>query len=152
MKHILATSALALILAGGAAYACPKGEGCHERHTAKMEEVLKNFPTDKAKLVRDMFAEMRSEYKGKRGMYKTHKTNMKELLTAKEFDKQAFIDNAKQVAEMHGKMKVQGAERLANVAAQLSQEERVKLAELLPKKGKKGGKGGKDGKGWKKKD
>ncbi|GEM_PF-5521944 len=128
MKKLLLTTA-ALMMVSGTAMA--EGQG-----KAKMQEALKAFPPAKAELVKSTFKEMRSEREANKGTHKAHRDEMKALLTAPSFNKSAFLAKAKEMTEIHGSKKLKGAERIADLAEQLNQEERKALAEIMPKKRK----------------
>ncbi|MDG1286672.1 MAG: periplasmic heavy metal sensor [Rickettsiales bacterium] len=130
MKKIFLTTA-ALVMISGAVMAAQSGD-----HKAKMQEALKAFPPEKAELVKATFKEMREERKANKDKHKAHRDAMKSLLTAPSFDKSAFLAKAKEMTQMHGSKKLVSAERIANLAEQLNQEEREALAEMMPKKGK----------------
>lgn len=138
MKKLLATTAAAFMLTtGGIALASPgDGAGPPPEHKARFEEALKKLPEDKAELVRAAFKEMREEHKSKWQSHKGERDAMKALLTAPEFDKAAFLNQARDMANKHVEMRVKGAERIADLATKLNQEERKVLAEMMPKKGK----------------
>lgn len=135
MKKILATTALAVML-GISSMAMA---GNHEDHKIKMEAALAKLPDEKAALVKRHFKEMRAEHRANRESYEKHRDEMKALLTASKFDKQAFVAKAKELASKHSSLKVKGAERLADLASKLNQEERKVLADILPKHGHKKG-------------
>lgn len=128
MKKLLATVAMATLFIAGAANA---GE-----HKAKMEAAIAKLPAEKAEMVKETFDEMREERKA---LWKTHKAEreeMKSLMVAPEFNKSAFVSKAEKMAEKHKVMKVKKANRIADVATQLNQEERKILMEAMPRKGK----------------
>ena len=135
MKKLLATVAMATLLISGASLA--------DGHKAKMEAALAKLPAEKAELVKSTFKEMRTERKANKQAHKSEREVMKQILTAPEFNRAAFVGKAQELSAKHGAMKVKGAEKIANLATQLNQEERKILAEMLPKKGKKGKRGGK---------
>ena len=139
MRKLLSTTAAVLMLsAGGVALAAPQGggmDGMRAQHKAHFEEALKKLPEDKAALVRKTFEEMRAERKGNWEGHKAEREEMEKLLTAPQFDKAAFVAKAKELAEQSVSMRVHGVERMADLAAQLNQDERKVLAELMPKKG-----------------
>ena len=111
------------------------GAGKH-RH-----ELLSQLPADKEMLFHQTMREVREKTTGIRQQIKALKTEMKNILTAPEFDDSMFLEKMKNVQELHITMKEALTEALVKLAKQFTQEEREILAELMPRKHRHRGRG-----------
>lgn len=133
MKKILATTLLVSMVGfGGMASAESHGDR-HERKGPPplMERTLEKLPDDKAALVRNFLQEMREGHKEKWQEMKQDREEMRALLTAETFDKEAFLRRAKETHKAKEKAKWQHHEKMAELASKLNAEERRILADAM---------------------
>lgn len=131
MKYLLSTTALALTLAfSGMAYAEP-GPGHDGPPPPPFEEALKKLPDKDAAAFRDTMKA--SHEKDKATFEQMHKLHgeLKAIITADTFDKNAFIAKNKQLDALHDKLHVNMTEALANAISKLPPDERKTFAEAM---------------------
>ena len=139
MKRIISTIMAVMLLTAPVAHANDhEGKEGRKQHRAQM---LEKFSPESAALVRSFFEEMRNEHKASKGKHKAKREEMKALLTAERFDSAGFVSHAEALSKVHQAARIEKAEKLAALASKLSHDERVLLADILPKDGKKKGKG-----------
>ncbi len=111
-----------------------KGEGI------AIGKIIKDLPKEKQDQIKAILSKDGTKEKMKALM-----TERKAILTAKTFDKAAFVKNAEAVKSLKESVKADKDAKMAEVLSLLTQEERQKLADKMDKKRKDGGKKGKDG-------
>ena len=147
MKKLLATSAIIITMAtaGVSLAEHHMGEGAHRGMPPQMEQALSKLPEAKATMVKQLFTDMREQRQAKREGMKAAHEQLRDMLKAKDFDKQEFLEAAAQVDKLKLENKMQFHQKLADVASKLTAEERAILVEAMPKPGKhhgrRGGKG-----------
>lgn len=135
LSTLFTTTALAAALAvSGMAQADPGMGGKHHRmgkHHERFQEALKELPDDKAKLVEEHFAKTREAHKAERqklrGLYK----ELRELATAPQFDKTAYLTKSSEIDTLRSTLRKQRDESFATVASELTQKERESLVKIF---------------------
>jgi Spy/CpxP family protein refolding chaperone len=145
MKKLLATTALILTLnIGGVALAQPDGHagGGHGFPPPQLQEAIAKLPADKAKLVTDTMKQMHEKRKaGWEGM-KAKRDEMRTLMLAEPFDKAAYLAKAAEVEDARHANATAMHQTIADLAGQLTAEERKTLLDAMPKKHWRHGKAG----------
>lgn len=137
MKRNLALSALlALLLTGAAAFAMAHGGGPFGIEKLK---AFSELPADKQKLIVDTFTAVKEENEGLRDEMKATHEKLRDILTAEQFDAQAFKETSEKLQGLMAKGFSSFNDAIAELAPQLTQSERQILAQLGP-----GGHHGKD--------
>lgn len=114
-----------------------KGRGIRQpRH-----DLLSQLPADKEMLFHQTMREVREKTVSIRQQIKELKAEIKNILTAPEFDDALFLEKIKSVQELHIMMKKARNEAIVRLAKQFTQEEREILAELIPQKHRPHGRG-----------
>ena len=100
-------------------------------------ESFSKLPQDKQTLVVETMETVRTENKELRQQAKELKKAMKGVLTAPEFDANAYQAYADQLQDIKVQMMIAKTGAIKDLASQMNQQEREVLLELMPK-GKKG--------------
>jgi len=100
-------------------------------------ESFSKLPNDKQTLVIETMESVHDQNKDLRQQAKDIKQAMKDVLTAPEFNANAYQTYADQLEALQIKRFSAMADAIKDIAAQMSQQEREVLVELLPK-GKRG--------------
>lgn len=136
MKQFLATTALVLSLAAAPAFAETKGADRHAEGKARVEAAIAKLPADKAALVKTYFETQKTNGKASFEQTRALRKEMREMLTAPQFDKEAYLAKSRQVQELQAKSQSDRAQALADVASKLNQQERAALMDAMkPHKG-----------------
>lgn len=138
MNKLLTAAALALAIAVGG-FTVSSADDHKSGFPKKFEEKISKLPKDKQELVKKSFEEGKAERKANWEKAKTLREEVKTILTAEKFDKDAFLAKSKEIAALKAESQTKGAERFADLASKMNVEERKILAEIMPKgrKGKK---------------
>ena len=137
MKRNLALSALlVLLLTGAAAFAMAHGGGPFGIEKLK---AFSELPADKQKLIVDTFTTVKEENEGLREEIKATHEKLRDILTAEQFDAQAFKETSEKLQGLMAKGFSSFNNAIVELAPQLTQSERQILAQLGP-----GGHHGKD--------
>lgn len=138
MKKLLTTSALVVALMAQGAFAAPEVGGGEAKapHHAAMQEKLSKLPEAKQALVKSMWEAGKDDRKADREEMKKLHAEKEAILTAPKFDKAAFLAKSQEIEAKRAANHAEREARMADVAAQLTQEERKILAEMKPKHGK----------------
>lgn len=114
-----------------------KGSGGRQaKHT-----LLSQLPADKEMLFHQTMREVRQKTVGIRQQINGLKGEIKNILTAPEFDDALFLEKIKSLQELHRMIKETRNEAIIKLANQFTQEERTILAELIPQKHRHYGRG-----------
>lgn len=114
-----------------------RGHGPHKMHH-KEKMLLKALPEAKRDLGREVFKKMKeSRDKGFSSM-KEKMENIKQIATAKDFDKEKFLSALKGLDESFSATKRESDVEIGDFLSQLSQDERIKLVAEFDKIHKKG--------------
>ena len=100
-------------------------------------EAFSKLPQDKQTLVVETMETVKTENKELKQQAKELKQAMKGVLTAPEFDANAYQAYADQIQALKVQMMTAKTEAVKELASQMNQQEREVLLELMPK-GKKG--------------
>lgn len=133
MKRLLATSALILTLAAGAAQA-GEGEckhGLKGMFKEQVEETLAKLPEDKATLFRDTMKGVKEQNKVKWEQLRTLREEKKAIVSAPTFDKDAYLAKTKEIQGIMGEMFTARNAAIADVLSQLTAEERATVVESI---------------------
>ncbi len=95
-------------------------------------EAFSKLPPDKQALVISTLNAAKEENKGLRDEMEATHDKLKEILTAEQFDAQAFKENAEKLQTLMARGFTSFTNAIAELAPQLTQEERGILAELGP--------------------
>ena len=136
-RNFVLTAVLGLLMTGAvAAFAMPPGGG---PFGFEKLEAFSKLPADKQALVISTFSAVKEENEGLRDEIEAAHDKLKEILTAEEFDAQAFKQSSETLQTLMAEGFTSFTNALAELAPQLTQEERGILAEIGP-----GGRHGKD--------
>lgn len=109
-----------------------EGKGRGERKFK--QDIISQLPPDKEMLFHQSMREAREETAENRGEIKKLKKEMVDILTAPAFDENLFHEKKKSLQILCQKNRQAIDTRIAGLAAQLSQEERIILAKMMPQK------------------
>jgi uncharacterized membrane protein len=133
MKTFLSTTALVLLLATSTVAIADdttsgKSEGSHH---AFMDNALSKLPEASATKFRETMHKSRE--KDDDLATKSHglQDELKSLLTAKTFDKSAYLSKSKELSKLRSTMQDHRTKAFATAASHLSQEDRTVLAENM---------------------
>ena len=96
-------------------------------------ESFSKLPSDKQTLLIETMSKVREENSSLREDMQGARKSMIDALTAEKFDPNAFQQSIDKMHDLHGKRIQAMAEAVKSLAPQFTQEERVILAEILPK-------------------
>ena len=129
-RNLMLTVVLGLLMTGAAAtFAMPGGGG---PFGVEKLEAFSKLPADKQELIVSTLSAVKEEKKALRDEMKATHEKMKEILTAEEFDAQAFKENSDKLQALMAEGFTSFTDAIAELAPQLTQEEREILAELGP--------------------
>lgn len=132
MKKLLATSAIILALVSTSGIAQAKEWGRHGGMHKHIEETLAKLPEDKANLFRDTMKKVREENQGQREKLRTIGQEIKDIVNAPEFDKNAYLAKTHEAQVIFGEMGAKRSAAFADVLSQLNQDERKIIVEAMP--------------------
>ncbi len=104
-------------------------------HRSLRYELLSQLPEDKEMLFHKAMREVRQKGAEIRKEIKQLHAEIKDILTAPEFNEALFIEKTKRVYELRGKNREAMNEAIMKLAKQFTPEERKILVKLLPFKG-----------------
>ncbi len=96
-------------------------------------ESFSKLPSDKQTLLIETMSKVREENSSLREDMQGARKSMIDALTAEKFDPNAFQQSIDKMHDLHGKKIQAMAEAVKSLAPKFTQEERVILAEILPK-------------------
>ncbi len=96
-------------------------------------ESFSKLPSDKQALLIETMRKVREENSSLREDMQGARKSMIDALTAEKFDPNAFQQSIDKMHDLHGKRIQAMAEAVKSLAPKFTQEERVILAEILPK-------------------
>ena len=96
-------------------------------------ESFSKLPSDKQTLLIETMSKMHEENSSLREDMQGARKSMVDALTAEKFDANAFQQSVDKMHDLHGKKIQAMAEAVKSLAPKFTQEERVILAEILPK-------------------
>jgi len=96
-------------------------------------ESFSKLPSDKQTLLIETMSKMHEENSSLREDMQGARKSMIDALTAEKFDANAFQQSVDKMHDLHGKKIQAMAEAVKSLAPKFTQEERVILAEILPK-------------------
>lgn len=135
-RNLVLTALLGLLITGAAAFAMPHGGGPFGIEKLK---AFSELPADKQKLIVDTFSAVKDENEGLRGEIEATHEKLRDILTAEQFDAQAFKETSEKLQTLMAQGFTSFNNAIAELAPQLTQSERQILAQLGP-----GGRHGKD--------
>lgn len=109
-----------------------EGKGRGDR--SLKQDLLSQLPPEKEMLFHQTMRAAREETAENRGEIKKLEEEMADILTAPVFDEKLFLEKKTSMQILRQKDRQAIDERLARVATQLSQEERIILAKMIPQK------------------
>jgi uncharacterized membrane protein len=98
------------------------------------QELLSQLPADKEMLFHQTMREARQKASAMRTQIKTLRAEIKDVLTADQFDEALFREKTNSLETLRSKMRATMEEAVVTLAKQFSADERKILAELLPPK------------------
>lgn len=129
-RNLILTAVLGLLMTGAAAtFAMPGGGG---PFGVEKLEAFSKLPADKQALVISTLRAVKEENKELRDEIEATHDKLKEILTAEQFDAQAFKENSEKLQTLMAQGFTSFSNAIAELAPQLTQEEREILAELGP--------------------
>jgi uncharacterized membrane protein len=129
-RNFVLTAVLGLLMTGAvAAFAFPPGGG---PFGIERLEAFSKLPADKQQLIISTLGAVKEENEGLRDEMEATRDKMKEILTAEEFDAQAFKENSEKLQTLMSQGFTSFSNAIAELAPQLTQDEREILAELGP--------------------
>jgi len=96
-------------------------------------ESFSKLPSDKQTLLIETMSKVHEENSSLREDMKGARKSMIDTLTAEKFDPNAFQQSVDKMHDLHGKKIQAMADGVKSLAPKFTQEERVILAEILPK-------------------
>lgn len=134
-KYIKTAAVLGFgLTASIAAFAADGWEhGRHGRHGRGNMEALMQLPVETQTLILSTMKEVREENQGRREEIRATREAMKEALTAPTFDEEAFKANAEKLETLMTQGFKSFTDAVAQIAPELTQEEREVLAQMGPK-------------------
>jgi uncharacterized membrane protein len=128
-RNFVLTAVLGLLVTGAvAAIAMPPGGP----FGIERLEAFSKLPADKQTLVISTLRAAKEENKGLRDEIEAAHDKLKEILTAEQFDAQAFKENSDKLQALMAQGFTSFSNAIAELAPQLTQDEREILAELGP--------------------
>jgi uncharacterized membrane protein len=128
-RNFVLTAVLGLLVTGAvAAIAMPPGGP----FGIERLEAFSKLPADKQTLVISTLRAAKEENKGLRDEIEAAHDKLKEVLTAEQFDAQAFKENSDKLQALMAQGFTSFSNAIAELAPQLTQDEREILAELGP--------------------
>ena len=106
--------------------------GGHGRHGKGNMEALMQLPAETQTLILSTMKEVKEENQGRREEIRATREAMKEALTAPAFDEEAFQANAEKLETLMTQGFRSFTDAVAQIAPELTQEEREVLAQMGP--------------------
>lgn len=128
-RNLMLTALLGLFLTGAAAFAMPHGGGPFGVEKLK---AFSELPADKQKLIVDTLSAVKDENEGLRDEIKDTHEELRDILTAEQFDAQAFKETSEKLQTLMAQGFTAFNNAVAELAPQLTQSEREILAQLGP--------------------
>lgn len=134
MQKFLITTLLSTgLLFSHAALAEQTGEpGGKPAEVKEYQAALSKLSPEKQALVKASREKTRQEFKDAQPKIKALYDELRSLMDNTKFDKQAYMDKVKQLEDIKVKLATDRASRIADVAAQLTPEERKMLRGAMP--------------------
>lgn len=130
-RHLILAAVLGLgLTAPTAAFSMPPGGG---PFALDRLEAFTELPSDKQELILSTLKSVREENEGLREEIRQAHEELRDILTAEEFDATAFKAQAAQLQSLMSQGFVSFTDAIAEVAPQLTQEEREILVQLAPR-------------------
>ncbi|MEQ9619789.1 MAG: periplasmic heavy metal sensor [Deltaproteobacteria bacterium] len=129
-KYVIMAAISGLALTASIAVFAQPWTGSPE-HGAKMELLLQLSP-ETQKLILSELETLREENAGLREEMKLTRNEMKAILTAAEFDEDAFKSSADKMHSLMNEMFATLTDTISEIAPQLTQQEREILARIAP--------------------
>ena len=129
-RNLILSAVLGMLMTGAvAAFAMPPGGGPFGIEKLK---AFSQLSPDKQALVIRTFESVKQENQGLKDQIKATHEKMKEILTAETFDAAAFKQNAQKLQTLMAQGFTSFTDAIAELAPQLTQQERQILSELGP--------------------
>jgi uncharacterized membrane protein len=135
MKRRMAVATLIIVMSMcTVAYALDgtKRRGADDR--SPRQELLSQLPADKEMLFHQTMREARQKASAIRTQIKTLRGEIKDILTADQFEEGLFREKTNSLETLRSKMRATMEEAVVTLAKQFTADERKILAELLPPK------------------
>ncbi len=137
MKSLVAACILTLSLASSAIaqqplqtqYGADQRKAMGEKRKEAMEKKLAKLSPEKAAMVRKSREEMRAANRPKYEEMDKLREEMRSLLKAEPFDKEAYLAKAKRMGDIRHELDLKRSENMAATASKLTAEERAILIE-----------------------
>lgn len=137
-KLTIAAIALLGVTTAAGAYAMQKpdcvpmdGKPCMER---QMKRGIPGLSEESQKLMREMRKTHHAERKANRDAMKAKRAELKAIMSAEKFDKEAFLAKKAEMASEKAKTKAKHTEAFADVLAKMPAKDRAAIAEHHGKK------------------
>jgi uncharacterized membrane protein len=135
MKKRMAVSTLIIVIAMCTVAYASDGKnrrGADDR--SSRQELLSQLPADKEMLFHQTMREARQKASAIRTEMKTLRAEIKDILTADQFNEGLFREKTNTLETLRSKMRATMEEAVVTLAKQFTADERKILAELLPPK------------------
>ncbi len=135
MKKKIVVSVLILGMSVGSLAYAFSGNPMHKQSfKAPRHEILAQLPEDKEMLFHKTMREVRDQGQTIKEQISQLKVEIKDILTAPEFNESLFVKKTTSLHELHAKRHEVMNKAIVNLAKQFTSEERKILAELIPPK------------------
>ena len=135
MKKRMAVSTLIIVMSMcTVAYASDGKNRWRADDRSSRQELLSQLPADKEMLFHQTMREARQKASAIRTQMKTLRAEIKDILTADQFNEGLFREKTNTLETLRSKMRATMEEAVVTIAKQFSADERKILAELLPPK------------------
>lgn len=114
---------------------------------SQMNETIGTLPEDKKDMIESAMRNLRRETRGTHKQLEKKRIELLQILTAKQFDKDKFENEVKQLHNLHGDMAFEMADTVSKLAENLNQQERIALSEFIEEMRKHRRRGGPPGSG-----
>jgi uncharacterized membrane protein len=135
MKKRMAVSTLIIVMSMcTVAYASDGKNRWGADDRSSRQELLSQLPADKEMLFHQTMREARQKASAIRTQMKTLRAEIKDILTADQFNEGLFREKTNTLETLRSKMRATMEEAVVTLAKQFTADERKILAELLPPK------------------
>jgi uncharacterized membrane protein len=129
---VLLNIAFAGVIVGHIGHHLVSADNYHRKNIDKMSELL---PEDRREHFSSVMHKVEDETGEQRQQLSDARKQMMQLLKTDPFDKSAFIAEAQKMGGIYGQIMQYRVEAIADLAGEYPAEDRVRLADMLPRSG-----------------